>query len=256
MREMKEESNLNDAKAIVILGLARSGSSLVTGVLRLLGVDVGAREYADKANPYGSFEDRDFRRLHREIFELARSGATYWDPPSRAAIMSLEEQFAPRIEALIREKEKGKTLWGWKENRGILTIDLFMPYLTNPHLAVIFRNPLATARSAVRHTERHGDINLLQAFRVGNLYHDELWGLLTRYSETPKILVEHEELVRNPRDQIELLADFLGVHPTDDQMTFIERFVIPREKIEKAKGKIKTLWGGSIPRFLRRHGWK
>ena len=75
---MVDESKLAASKAVVILGLARSGSSLVTGVLRLLGVDVGAKEYADKANPYGSFEDRDFRRLHREIFELARSGATYW----------------------------------------------------------------------------------------------------------------------------------------------------------------------------------
>jgi hypothetical protein len=251
-----DESKLNDAKAVVILGLARSGSSVVTGVLRLLGVDVGAREYADKANPYGSFEDRDFRRLHREIFELARSGATYWDPPSRAAIMSLKERFAPRIKALICEKEQGKTLWGWKENRGILTIDLFLPYLKNPHLVVIFRNSLATARSGVRHTARHEDINLLHALRVGNLYHDELWGLLTRYPETPKILLEYEELVRDPRHQIELLANFLGVHPTDDQMASIEGFVIPREKIEQAKGKIKTLWGGSIPRFLRRHGWK
>lgn len=253
---MKDQATDGETKTVVVLALARSGSSVVTGVVRLLGVDVGAREYADKANPYGSFEDRDFRRLHREIFEDARSGATYWDPPTREAIVALRERFRPRIEALVREKEKGKKLWGWKDNRGILTVDLFLPALTNPHLIVLFRNPVATARSGVRHTERHGDLSLLDVLRVGNLYHDELWGVLTRYPETPKILIEYEELIRDPLGQTRQLAEFLEVHPSDDELAQIERFVIPREKIEQAKTRIKTVWGGSIPRFLRRHGWR
>lgn len=243
-------------KTVLILGLARSGTSVVTGVLRLLGVDVGARDYADKSNPYGSFEDRDFRRLHREIFERARSGATYWDPPTREAILSLQGQLGPRIEALVGEKQKGKALWGWKENRGILTIDLFLPYLSNPHLVVIFRNPLATARSVVRHTERHENLDLLGALHLGNIYHEALGHLLTRYREVPQILIEYEDFVRQPREQARNLAQFLGVQPTDEELDEIFRFIIPRGEIEKARARIKTLWGGSIPRFLRRHGWK
>src|SRR5512134_2461070 len=107
-------------KTVVVLGLARSGTSVITGILKILGVEMGASVH-DKANPFGSFEDLDFARLHREIFELASNGSSYWNPPSVEKILGLKERVRDAIAEIVARKSSGRAIWGWKHPRTILT---------------------------------------------------------------------------------------------------------------------------------------
>ena len=70
-----------DRKAILVLGMHRSGTSAVTRVLSMLGAALPRRLMpAAVANPVGHFEPMDIVNLHDEIL---RSAGTKWSDWSR-----------------------------------------------------------------------------------------------------------------------------------------------------------------------------
>src|SRR5262245_15383686 len=171
-------------KTVVVLGLARSGTSVVTGVLKILGVEMGS-SVNDKANPFGSFEDRDFALLHREIFELASIGSSYWNPPSAEKILDVKERVRDAIAEIVARKSSGRAIWGWKHPRTLLTLELFLPALTNPHLVAVFRNPLGIAHSSVEHTKNYqsGRVDFLQALQLADFYHGKMINILQTHQD-------------------------------------------------------------------------
>ena len=91
------------ARTVVVLGLARSGTSVITGILKILGVDMGP-SLEDNSNPRGSNEDIDFAKLHKTIFDLTGDGRDYWSPPSRDEILAVASKIEPAARALIESK--------------------------------------------------------------------------------------------------------------------------------------------------------
>jgi hypothetical protein len=241
-------------KTVVVLGLARSGTSVVTAILGAIGVEMGSSIY-DKANPLGSFEDTDFAELHQQLFEFTGSDKNYWNPPSAEDILNLKEQWASRIQEIIAQKSKKNKIWGWKHPRTVLTIELFLPHLRNPHFVTVFRNPLGIAKSSVEHTKNYklGRVDLLPALKLTSFYYSEMFKALERHPDVPTISVAFEEVVTQPIQEAKRLADFLGVELTEPGKARIERLVISREEIGKQKKRATGLLGGKIPRLLRKY---
>jgi len=222
-------------------------------MLASLGVDMGNVGYPTQSNPRGAFEDRDFERLHKEIFNAVAEGKTYWDPPTRVQILEQKEAAAPRIERLILEKSKGKPIWGWKHPRTILTIDLFLPHLANPHFIMVFRNPLAIAYSSVEHTKnRQRSVDFLNALKLANFYQREMVDFLERYPGLATMFVAFDDVVSQPMKEAARLAEFLGIELDEKKIRAVERMVIPREEIETSKKKASSLLTGKIPKFIRK----
>jgi hypothetical protein len=240
-------------KTVVVLGLARSGTSVVTAMLGAIGVEMGSSLY-DKANPLGSFEDDDFAALHKEIFELAGSDKNYWNPPNPEEILSLRESRARQIQQIVAQKSKKDKIWGWKHPRTVLTIELFLPHLRNPHFVAVFRNPLGIANSSVEHTKNYklGKVDFLQALKLTSFYYGEMFKILERNPDVPTISVAFEEVVTQPIQEAKRLADFLGVEFTEAAKTQIECLVISREEIGKEKKRARGL-GGKIPRLFQKY---
>ena len=138
----------------------------------------------DKANPRGSHEDIDFVKFHKELFEMLGHGRDFWNPPSRDAILAMQSKVDVKIRALLDKKSKSNSLWGWKHPRSILTYELFLPYLVNPHFVLVFRNPLSTALSSMEHTrklKRPLNLNLPQALRLVHFYQAEMLGFVEKH---------------------------------------------------------------------------
>ncbi len=69
----------NSSTAVVVLGMHRSGTSALAGLLSLLGVDLGARLHPpDRFNEAGYFEHLDVMDIHERMLRLL--GST-WDDP-------------------------------------------------------------------------------------------------------------------------------------------------------------------------------
>jgi hypothetical protein len=241
-----------EQKTVVVLGLARSGTSVITGILKILGVAMGSSVH-DKANPFGSFEDRDFALLHREIFELASSESSYWNPPSEEAILGLKDQVRPSIEEMVARKSRSGVIWGWKHPRTVLTLELFLPALTNPHLVAVFRNPVGIAHSSVEHTKNYksGRVDFLQALQIANFYYGKMVKILETRRAVPTICVAFEDVVSDPIEEARKLADFLDLELTEKKISAIKGLVISRDRIQEEKKKLAGIFRGKLPRWIR-----
>lgn len=242
-----------EQKTVVVLGLARSGTSVTTGVLEVLGVDMGPPSWPTEWNPKGNFEDEDFGRLHKAILNAAEEGKTYFDPPPPERIVAQREKFGGKIQNLLAEKSRGKTLWGWKHPDTIMMAELYLPYLVHPHFVVVFRNPLGTAQSTVEHTRRFKDqVDFARALKLTHFYNGEMLAFLERHPDPPRLFLAFEDLVADPAKEAARLARFLGVEPTEEKFRAVEKLVIPRERIAAEKTRAGTLIGGKIPRLVKK----
>ena len=238
---------------VIVLGASRSGTSVTAGVLSALGVDMGRVREGTADNPMGAFEDRDFEAIHRDLFRAVGADKNYWDPPTREEIAAAAGPLSADIELFIRDKSNGKTLWGWKHPRTILTFDLFLPYLSRPHLIIVFRNPIGIARSSVEITSRYEDkVDFLRALKLTNYYYTEMVDILSRHPGLPTIFIAFEDLVRHPLRETRRIADFLGIDWTEDKQRRVERLVIPRGTIGAEKRKASGFFTGKLPRLMRR----
>jgi hypothetical protein len=240
------------AKTVVVLGLARSGTSVVTGMLKILGVDMGPSTDG-QSNPRGSNEDRDFAKLHGEIFKLTGAGKDYWHPPSNEEIRAIAPKIDRSVRALLEEKAQGKTLWGWKHTRTLLTHDLFLPHLVNPYFVLVFRNFLGTALSSVEHTRRRPKpLSFAEALRLVHLYHGEMLRFVETHPQIPAHFIAYEDVILDPLSEANKLAGFLGVSMTEDIGRQVCELVIPRDRLPAEKRRMRSFLHGKLPRMLRR----
>jgi len=133
-------------KTVVVLGMHRSGTSLIAGILEKLGVNMGKQQVGVHwSNPLGHFENIDFVKMDDKILEKA--GGSWDDPPESAKILELkkDQKLMKEIKEVVRRNED--VIWGWKVPTTSLTIELYLPFLTNPHFVVCYRDPEAIARS-------------------------------------------------------------------------------------------------------------
>ena len=116
--------------AVIVLGMHRSGTSMLSQMLQAMGVWMGD-------NQDELYEDRDFLQLNRDI--LADADGIWHDIPSPEALAASYERMRPAIVKMLTYKQR-RGLWGWKDPRTSLTAALFHPHLDNPRYIVIRRD--------------------------------------------------------------------------------------------------------------------
>lgn len=143
--------------SVCIGGMHRSGTSMVTNLLRLCGLHLGAETDmippgAD--NPEGFWESGKFRELNDEI--LAALSGKYDAPPrlpkgweGREELSHLRE----KAEAALRELAV-EGHWGWKDPRNSLTLPFWLSLLPQMKVIICVRNPLEVALSERRRWEQ------------------------------------------------------------------------------------------------------
>ena len=195
---------------VVILGMHRSGTSLVAGLCQKLGVNIGAVFRAgDPANPDGYFEDLDWRALNKWL--IGTAGGTWYDPPSRAEI----SRQAKRIEDVILPFTMWKarhSVWGFKDPRTCLTIHALHQYLLDPRYVIVRRPENEIVDSLIRRSKLRG---YREPRRHWVALTEQYLALICRFLETHEtqdIEIQFNDLVSNretAREQLAYLAGFL-----------------------------------------------
>ena len=218
---------MNSAAALVVLGMHRSGTSAITGALRLCGAWTGDETELtapNAENPHGFWERRDVRRICDRLLHTAE--ADWWKVASfdlssipHTILTEQRNEFA-RVVSALDEREA----WVIKEPRLCLLLPVLRDHIANPFCIHIFRNPLEVARSLQR---RNG---------FGIAAGIALWEAYNRHAlrvarDLPRVLVSHESLMRHPVETLDELLrqlDRFGVsNLTQPDADELKRFISP-----------------------------
>ena len=103
---------------IVVLGIPRSGSSMVAGICHHLGLYMGDEFFKDdRINPRGLFEDIEFFRLHQDVsLTLGIDEPQIPTMNYDGVIEYMGEEWKTKYESLISVRNK-RPAWGVKEPR-------------------------------------------------------------------------------------------------------------------------------------------
>ncbi len=125
-------------KVLVIVGMHRSGTSLITNWLNKCGLEVGERlEEAAPSNVDGHFEDLEFKLLHEEVLTSKNL------PPSglvETHDVDLSVYQTAKLKSVIKVKNKLYEQWGWKDPRTCLFLDTYRHILPGSKYLVITRD--------------------------------------------------------------------------------------------------------------------
>ena len=159
---------------VAILGMHRSGTSAVAGMLAEHGVDFGPVRTKNRFNRRGNRELPELNKLHEELLE--RSGGKWWDPPASVEVTA--EDAGRRDEILATIKGDPAAV---KDPRILLCRDLWSG-VDLKRIGVI-RNPVSVRRSLARRAaerpHRHPQFSDRQW--------EDLWATYNR-----ALLAEHE----------------------------------------------------------------
>lgn len=242
-------------KTVIVLGIARSGTSLTSGMLNIMGVHMGKKlTTKSEFNPKGAFEDRDFMEIENKIFISANEN--YYNFANKEKIILQKNKFDYKIKKLIEKKGRENLIWGWKTPHTFLTLDLFLPYLKNPHFIIVFRNPIDNANSIKERIakETNNEIEILYLLRLVNYYTGIILDIINKKSQIPSHIVSFENLVLHPKGESKKIAGFLGIEIDKDRELELEKLVISQKQIKLKRNLIifKKLFSSKIPEFVKR----
>ena len=93
------------SKQVVVLGMHRSGTSMLSKILSNIGFDMGkSHEVRDISNVDGHYEDVEILEINEEILTLLNS--TWAEPPSSRCVRTNESLIANKYAKYIRERKR------------------------------------------------------------------------------------------------------------------------------------------------------
>ena len=213
-------------RTICVLGMHRSGTSLTTRLMNMLGVDLGAEEHLlgpRPDNPKGFWEYGPIVELNDEILE--RLGGHWHEPPPLSSGWETAAEFAD-----LRRKARdlitrvgASSDWGWKDPRTCLTLPLWKQVLPPVHYVICMRSPAEVAASLA---EREG-FPVEKSIRLWLIY---AGAAIEQTAGLPRHFMFYEDVICSHREEVSRLARFLGRPDAVDQPAVaaaIEEFVAP-----------------------------
>lgn len=229
------------AMQIIILGPHRSGTSLLTRLVNMMGAyfGVGAASIGfNDENPKGFWERRDVIDVNDAI--LAGKGCSWeqlaaWKmddaPPGKAPLGELDE-IDHKIKNILLEMDANRP-WVMKDPRLCLTYPRWKRHLEVPVLVMMTRDPLEVALSLkTRNTfPLHHGLAVWEYYTVG---------MVNAARELPVIRIRHRDILTRPYATVEALLEKLQKSGVDGlrlpKREEVEAFIEPTLYHSKSEG--------------------
>ena len=249
------------ANPVVVVGMHRSGTSLVSRILDDCGVMMG----------------KDLQEDHESIFFISLNEWIYgnagasWERPGALseltnlppAMEAVEEYVRKRLSSRSSRKYSGKLLknglfdmderWGWKDPRNGPTLPLWRSIWPDMKVIHVIRHGVDVAASLKTRNSAHWEGNVSRFKKWLPTYSwrsskspimrgqrsSTLEGGLSFWSEQLEIeseilapiedkhVVRYEELLSSPRDSITKILEYISIEITEEKLTLIEETINP-----------------------------
>ncbi len=243
------------SRPIAIVGMHRSGTSMVAKLLQLAGLNLG--DEADlmppaEQNPEGFYEHLQFVRLNDEVLNVAGAG---WDCPPAAGFNwddNALDSFRERARCLalpLREQLP----WGWKDPRTSLTLPFWRGALGPLQVVAVVRNPLEVVISLNRRNEFSTALGLT----LWQIYAERI---LEDTSPAERLITHYDSYFLEPDQEITRVLAFLGLDHGQDRQA-LKTAAIP--DLRHHRKTVRDLHDHGIPaqvidlylRLCREAGW-
>ena len=199
---------------VCVVGMHRSGTSLVANLLHLCGLYLGQAEDLMPPSPdneKGYWENLKFVQINEEIL-LALGGS--WDfPPAAYNGWHEEERIAPlrsKAETLLREFSDHEP-WGWKDPRSSLTLPFWMNLIPELKIVLCLRNPFEVSQSLRRrnHTANQSGLSLWWLYNRS---------VLDACRPANRIVTHYEAYFNAPEKELQRVLSFLDLPASKDDL--------------------------------------
>jgi hypothetical protein len=203
--------------ALLVLGMHRSGTSALAGMLSLCGADPGPSLMPGVAgvNPKGFWEHQEIVAIHERLLGMLHSAwdderplpSSWWQLPEVAV-------FRDEILTVLRRDFAASPLWLLKDPRLCRLLPLWLDMLeeldVTPHFVICLRHPGEVAMSLER---RDG----ISAARATLLWLQHLVDGERGTRNLPRLVVAYEQLLADWRATLQQIAARLSIAlPLDD----------------------------------------
>lgn len=179
------------SKILVIAGMHRSGTSLLSQWLHRCGLNLG--EYllgAAVGNVEGHFEDMDFLRFHEDTLVANNSSRYGFIHKSIAKLTTYQKE---KLKGIISFKSKVNEQWGWKEPRTCLFLDHYREIIPEAYYLIIVRNFNATVSSLIQRDFK----NMERKYLVRDWFSRQIWTKIRRDKRQRELFEAQTEFYLN-----------------------------------------------------------
>ncbi len=215
-------------RCVLVLGMHRSGTSLLTRVAGALGAQL-PREPLRPAedNPKGFWEAAELVRVHDALLRDLHSSWDDWRPLSPERTREIPAERRDEIRSIIDQEFGSSALFVLKEPRICRFATFFLDVLkemgVSSHIIIPFRNPLDVAGSLTKRNEFSQEKSVLLWLR---------YVLDAEYAARrfPRAFLSYDRLLMDWREAMSSVAGQIGLEwprPFSDAASEIDEFLTP-----------------------------
>jgi hypothetical protein len=193
-------------KVIVVLGMHRSGTSVITRGLQVLGVELGDNLMPpyEGNNASGFWEDVDINALNIEMLHSLNSDWHFLTPIQPADVDTLSRNgYLQRAVELLQKKTATAKVFGFKDPRIAKLLSFWKKVFTDGQMSVdyvvVIRHPLSVRDSLAK---RDG----FDAEKSHFLWLEHVIGSLVGSDGENRVLVDYDTFMRTPETELTRIA--------------------------------------------------
>jgi hypothetical protein len=196
--------NIHQQPILILTGMHRSGTSLLSSLLQSAGVNIGKKLVAaNEGNPKGYFENSDFVEFHENVLFSLGIDKIGWTTLENCHPPSYYVDDAQKLIELNQDYDKP---WGWKEPRTTLFLDFWSNLLPSAYFIFVYRSPWEVLDSLYRRGDDIFHHNPELALQAWSSYNRQLLRFYQKYPEKC-LLFNLEKITVNPNNLIEMIND-------------------------------------------------
>lgn len=209
-------------RPVVIIGMHRSGTSLVAKVLHEAGINMGVeRDHNEESLPFLSINQKMMSESGNSWIDPLKNDAQYHSPELALSMYVNHFKIDPNDYALGGKprswylKFAHNMPWGFKDPRNTFTLKAWLELFPNAKVIHVTRHPAAVADSLARRNEIDGEVhderlNDLQFnLNLWKVYVDEAMKQMDSIPAGRKRTIQYERLLQGGKELTDL-GRFVG----------------------------------------------